>query len=175
MWDFHPKLSGSSNSQPYCFILWWICSRHCWVTDHWAHSNTCATQQYCGSVSFMSAHVPCSVMLYSACAGDVTQQRAAITWYPIWRNRRDSVFCDKCLYLVGWAVASGPMGCLAGDDVWCHTTIEGLVFCAWSVLKVYNRYGTPLTWNSGCVDLEIGRLMCAIVQSVPAVWWVPSV
>jgi hypothetical protein len=34
------------------------------------------TQQYCGSVSFVSAHGP---LLYNACAGDVTQQGVGIT------------------------------------------------------------------------------------------------
>jgi hypothetical protein len=46
------------------------------------------------------AHVPCDAMLYSACTGDITHQRVVIMWYPAWCNRRDSVFCDECLYLV---------------------------------------------------------------------------
>jgi hypothetical protein len=51
-------------------VLWRIYSRHCWAAVRWARSSACATQQYCGSVSFMSAHGP---LLYNACAGDVTQ------------------------------------------------------------------------------------------------------
>jgi hypothetical protein len=42
----------------------------------WARSSACAAQQYCGSVSFVSAHVP---LLYNACSGDVTQQCVGIT------------------------------------------------------------------------------------------------
>jgi hypothetical protein len=39
-----------------CIILWRICSRHRWATDRWARSSARAAQQYCWSVSFVSAH-----------------------------------------------------------------------------------------------------------------------
>jgi hypothetical protein len=48
---------------------------------------------------------------------------------------------------------------LDGDHVVTQTVTSrnnrGVVFCAWSVPKVYNRYGKPLTRLG---DLEIWRL-----------------
>jgi hypothetical protein len=45
-----------------------------------------------------SAQVPCDVMLYSACAGDVTKQGVAITRYPS-RTQQKTVFFvgEACL------------------------------------------------------------------------------
>jgi hypothetical protein len=59
-------------------LLWRICSRHYWAAARWARPSACATQQYCGSVSFVSAHGP---LLHNACACDVTQQCVGITWH----------------------------------------------------------------------------------------------
>jgi hypothetical protein len=46
---------------------------------------------------------------------------------PAWQQKRDGflwrVFIPHC-----WVAADFPMGCLAGDDVWRYTTIEGLCF-----------------------------------------------
>jgi hypothetical protein len=63
--------------------LWRICSGHCWAAAEWARSSACAAQKYCGSISFVSAHVP---FLYNACASDVTKQCVGI---------RDMCFCDS--------------------------------------------------------------------------------
>jgi hypothetical protein len=73
------RQASSMQSEPNMktFILWRICSRHHWATDRWAGSSACTTQQYCGRVSFVSAHarvMECSTVHVQVMSDNGTRQ-----------------------------------------------------------------------------------------------------